>query len=33
MSAHLATLRTDGPSGLLWGYQMDAGGGYGVLPR
>jgi hypothetical protein len=29
---HLATLPDDGPSGLLWGYQMDQGGGYGVLP-
>ncbi|WP_433285634.1 SDR family oxidoreductase [Micromonospora sp. CA-244673] len=32
VSVHLATLPADGPSGLLWGYQMDAGGGYGVLP-
>ncbi|MFE9691533.1 SDR family oxidoreductase [Micromonospora sp. NPDC005806] len=32
VSVHLATLPEDGPSGLLWGYQMDAGGGYGVLP-
>ncbi|MFF4807139.1 SDR family oxidoreductase [Micromonospora chersina] len=32
VSVHLATLPPDGPSGLLWGYQMDAGGGYGVLP-
>ncbi|MFE9201989.1 SDR family oxidoreductase [Micromonospora sp. NPDC007230] len=32
VSVHLATLPTDGPSGLLWGFQMDAGGGYGVLP-
>ncbi|MCP3782883.1 SDR family oxidoreductase [Micromonospora sp. A3M-1-15] len=32
VSVHLATLPADAPSGLLWGYQMDAGGGYGVLP-
>ncbi|PWU43489.1 dehydrogenase [Micromonospora globispora] len=32
VSVHLATLPADGPSGLLWGFQMDAGGGYGVLP-
>ncbi|MET8837929.1 SDR family oxidoreductase [Micromonospora sp. NPDC004540] len=32
VSVHLATLAPDAPSGLLWGYQMDAGGGYGVLP-
>ncbi|MFD2764344.1 SDR family oxidoreductase [Micromonospora eburnea] len=32
VSVHLATLPADGPSGLLWGYQMDAGGGYGTLP-
>ncbi|MEU1684063.1 SDR family oxidoreductase [Micromonospora sp. NPDC005707] len=32
VSVHLATLPADGPSGLLWGYQMDTGGGYGVLP-
>ncbi|SCF30540.1 NADP-dependent 3-hydroxy acid dehydrogenase YdfG [Micromonospora chaiyaphumensis] len=32
VSVHLATLPADGPTGLLWGYQMDAGGGYGVLP-
>ncbi|MEU1837417.1 SDR family oxidoreductase [Micromonospora chersina] len=32
VSVHLATLPPDAPSGLLWGYQMDAGGGYGVLP-
>ncbi|MFJ8577292.1 SDR family oxidoreductase [Micromonospora sp. NPDC093277] len=32
VSVHLATLSADGPSGLLWGYQMDAGGGYGTLP-
>ncbi|MGR6317573.1 SDR family oxidoreductase [Micromonospora soli] len=32
VSVHLATLPEDGPSGLLWGFQMDAGGGYGVLP-
>ncbi|SCG39511.1 SDR family oxidoreductase [Micromonospora inositola] len=32
VSVHLATLPADGPSGLLWGYQMDAGGGYGLLP-
>ncbi|MFR9780813.1 SDR family oxidoreductase [Micromonospora sp. MS34] len=32
VSVQLATLPADGPSGLLWGYQMDAGGGYGVLP-
>lgn len=31
VSVHLATLPADAPSGLLWGYQMDAGGGYGVL--
>lgn len=32
VSVHLATLPDDGPSGLLWGFQMDQGGGYGVLP-
>ncbi|MEU9738525.1 SDR family oxidoreductase [Micromonospora chersina] len=32
VSVYLATLPADAPSGLLWGYQMDAGGGYGVLP-
>ncbi|MCW3815550.1 SDR family oxidoreductase [Micromonospora sp. DR5-3] len=32
VSVQLATLPADGPSGLLWGFQMDAGGGYGVLP-
>ncbi|MFG3697628.1 SDR family oxidoreductase [Micromonospora sp. NPDC047620] len=32
VSVHLATLPADGPTGLLWGHQMDAGGGYGVLP-
>ncbi|MFI6268439.1 hypothetical protein [Micromonospora zamorensis] len=32
VSVHLTTLPADGPSGLLWGFQMDAGGGYGVLP-
>ncbi|MET7666750.1 SDR family oxidoreductase [Micromonospora luteifusca] len=32
VSVHLATLPADGPSGLLWGFQMDTGGGYGVLP-
>jgi NAD(P)-dependent dehydrogenase (short-subunit alcohol dehydrogenase family) len=32
VSVHLATLPADGPSGLLWGHQMDGGGGYGVLP-
>ncbi|SIR05402.1 SDR family oxidoreductase [Micromonospora avicenniae] len=32
VSVHLATLPADGPSGQLWGFQMDAGGGYGVLP-
>ncbi|MFG3582194.1 SDR family oxidoreductase [Micromonospora chersina] len=32
VSVHLATLPADAPSGLLWGYQMDAGGGCGVLP-
>ncbi|MFG2110896.1 SDR family oxidoreductase [Micromonospora chersina] len=32
VSVHLATLPAHAPSGLLWGYQMDAGGGYGVLP-
>ncbi|MFC4018855.1 SDR family oxidoreductase [Micromonospora sp. GCM10011542] len=32
VSVHLATLPAHGPSGLLWGFQMDAGGGYGVLP-
>jgi NAD(P)-dependent dehydrogenase (short-subunit alcohol dehydrogenase family) len=32
VSVHLATLPNDGPSGLLWGYLMDQGGGYGVLP-
>lgn len=32
VSVHLATLPGDGPSGLLWGFQMDQGGGYGVLP-
>ncbi|MGW5669790.1 SDR family oxidoreductase [Micromonospora sp. NPDC003776] len=32
VSVHLATLAADGPSGLLWGFEMDAGGGYGVLP-
>jgi NAD(P)-dependent dehydrogenase (short-subunit alcohol dehydrogenase family) len=32
VSVHLATLPDDGPSGLLWGFQMDEGGGYGVLP-
>ncbi|MEU4550721.1 SDR family oxidoreductase [Micromonospora violae] len=32
VSVHLATLPADGPNGLLWGFQMDAGGGYGVLP-
>jgi NAD(P)-dependent dehydrogenase (short-subunit alcohol dehydrogenase family) len=32
VSVHLATLPADGPSGLLWGFHMDAGGTYGVLP-
>ncbi|MEV0156996.1 SDR family oxidoreductase [Micromonospora sp. NPDC050686] len=32
VSVHLATLPADGPSGLLWGYRMDNGGDYGVLP-
>ncbi|MEU7608870.1 SDR family oxidoreductase [Micromonospora sp. NPDC049204] len=32
VSVHLATLPADGPSGLFWGFQMDTGGGYGVLP-
>lgn len=32
VSVHLATLPDDGPSGLLWGFQMDQGGGYGVGP-
>ncbi|MER5332882.1 SDR family oxidoreductase [Micromonospora sp. NPDC002717] len=32
VSVHLATLPADGPTGLLWGHQMDAGGGYGPLP-
>jgi NAD(P)-dependent dehydrogenase (short-subunit alcohol dehydrogenase family) len=32
VSVHLATLPDDGPSGLLWGFLMDQGGGYGVLP-
>jgi NAD(P)-dependent dehydrogenase (short-subunit alcohol dehydrogenase family) len=32
VSVHLATLPDDGPSGLLWGFLMDRGGGYGVLP-
>ncbi|MDG4808099.1 SDR family oxidoreductase [Micromonospora sp. WMMD1120] len=32
VSVRLATLPADGPSGQLWGYQMDAGGGYGPLP-
>ncbi|MEH0986096.1 SDR family oxidoreductase [Micromonospora sp. CPCC 205556] len=32
VSVHLATLPAHGPSGHLWGFQTDAGGGYGVLP-
>ncbi|SCE69401.1 SDR family oxidoreductase [Micromonospora mirobrigensis] len=32
VSVHLATLPADGPTGLLWGFRMDEGGDYGVLP-